>query len=135
MTKKVFNLKAKRKTIPELLYQSDMKGKVVNPIPYIETDASDPMPIMLLVEEVYKTGEFEPGENGDPAPVYEYEFHQFLDMRAVKAVLSDKQFDKVRKALGMETMKEAKRKGEEIIKNVEKNIELISESKKLGENN
>jgi len=134
MTKK-FDLKAKRKTIPELLYQSDMKGKVINPIPYIETDKTDPMPIMLIVEEVYKTDEFEPGENGEPAPVYEYEFHQFLDMRAVKAVLSEKQFDKVRVALGMEKVKDAKKKGNELLKKVNENIDFIIEAKKTGENN
>lgn len=124
-----FNLKAKRKTIPELLYQSDSKGKVTSPIPYIETSAEDPMPVMLFVEEVYNTGEVEVGDSGDPSPIYEYEVQQYLNMKAVKAVLSDKQFDKVRVALGMETMKKAKEKGEKMLESIESKIAKLEEKK------
>lgn len=133
--KKKFDIKAKRKTIPELLYQTDMKGNVINPIPYIETTDDDQMPVMLFIEEVYNTGELEPGDDGEPAPIIESEFHQYLNMKAVKAVLSAKQFDAVRKALGMETEKEAKRKGEEIIKKIEKNIELQTLAMKAAKTN
>ncbi|HNC55835.1 MAG TPA: hypothetical protein PLP33_10360 [Leptospiraceae bacterium] len=121
MTRK-FDPKAKRKTIPELLYQSDSKGKVINPIPYIETDKTDPMPVMLFVEEVYNTGEVEVGDDGNPSPIYEFEMHQFLNMRVLKDVLNSKQYDKVRVALGMETMQKAKEKGEKIINAVESAI-------------
>ena len=128
MSKK-FDLKAKRKTIPELLYQSDSKGKVISPIPYIETSKDDPMPVMLFVEEVYNTGEVEVGDTGEPAPIYEYEVQQYLNMKAVKAVLSDKQFDKVRVALGMDTMKKAKEKGEKLLESIESKIAKIEEKK------
>lgn len=124
-----FDLKAKRKTIPELLYQSDLKGKVINPIPYIETSKPDPMPVMLFVEEVYNTGEVEVGDSGDPAPIYEYEMHQYLNMKAVREVLSDKQFDKVRVALGMETSKKAKEKGEKLLAAIENKIAQSEEKK------
>jgi hypothetical protein len=133
--KKKFDIKAKRKTIPELLYQTDMKGNVINPIPYIETTDDDQMPVMLFIEEVYNTGELEPGDDGEPAPIIESEFHQYLNMKAVKAILSAKQFDAIRKALGMETEKEAKRKGEEIIKKIEKNIELQTLAMKAAKTN
>ncbi len=117
-----FNIKAKRKTIPELIYQTDLKGKVISPIPYIETTKTDPMPIMLFVEEAYNTGEHEVGDGGNPEPIFEFEVRQFLDMRAVKEVLTLEEFDRVRVALGMDKSEEAKKKGEEIIKRVEESL-------------
>jgi hypothetical protein len=128
-----FNIKAKRKTIPELIYQTDLKGKVISPIPYIETTQTDPMPIMLFVEEAFNTGEFEVGDGGTAEPIFEFEVRQFLDMRAVKEVLTTEEFDRVRVALGMDKSEEAKRKGEEMIKRIEESLagNIIDQKQKV----
>lgn len=125
-----FDIKAKRSTIPELAYQTGPDGKVVSPIPYIETKAGDPMPVMLFVEEAFDTGEIEVGDRGNPEPIFEFEIHQYLNMKAVREVLTSKEFDRVRVALGMDKAEEAKKKGEEILKNVEKQLDTIYQSKK-----
>jgi hypothetical protein len=125
-----FDIKAKRNTIPELAYQTGPDGKVVSPIPYIETKSSDPMPVMLFVEEAFDTGEMEVGEGGNPEPIFEFEIHQYLNMKAVREVLTSKEFDRVRVALGMDKAEEAKKKGEQILKNVENQLNTIYQNKK-----
>lgn len=125
-----FDLKAKRTTIPELAYQTGPDGKVLSPIPYIETKANDPMPVMLFVEEAFDTGEMEVGDRGAPEPIFEFEIHQYLNMKAVKEVLTKGEYERVRVALGMDKTEEAKKKGEEILRNVEKKIDSIYEAQK-----
>jgi hypothetical protein len=125
-----FDLKAKRTTIPELAYQTGPDGKVLSPIPYIETKTNDPMPVMLFVEEAFDTGEMEVGDRGSPEPIFEFEIHQYLNMRAVKEVLTKGEYERVRVALGMDKTEEAKKKGEEILRNVEKKIDSLYEAQR-----
>jgi hypothetical protein len=127
----VFDLKARRKTLPEITYDSGPDGKVSSPIPYILTEKQDPMPVMLFIEEMYDTGEKEIGSSGSPEPIYDLEVHQYLNMKAVKQVLTDKEFDRVRVALGMKKLEEAKKEGEKILQKIEGKVEAImTESKK-----
>jgi hypothetical protein len=88
---------------------------------------------MLFVEEAFNTGEFEVGDGGTAEPIFEFEVRQFLDMRAVKEVLTTEEFDRVRVALGMDKSEEAKRKGEEMIKRIEESLagNIIDQKQKV----
>lgn len=110
------------KWIPEICYEEDAEG-VSSHIPFIQVPVDQEMPKFLFIFESQETGEFEPGDDGNPLPIYNMDLHQYADMATLKANLDPGTFDKVRAALGLEPLQVAAQKGREISQKVRKNLE------------
>lgn len=117
----------KRKTswIPEIMYEDDDNG-MSSKIPFIMVPPEEDMPQMLFMFESRETGEYEPGDDGEPLPIIEMELHQYADMLALKQGLSAEDYDKVRICLGLEPLSSAAVAGKKITDNIRKNIEEIN---------
>lgn len=107
--------------IPEICYEEDAEG-LSSHIPFIQVPVNQKMPGFLFIFESRETGEFEPGEDGNPLPIYDMDLHQYADMSTLKNNLDSKTFDKVRFALGLEPLDLATKKGQEISKRVKENL-------------
>ena len=107
--------------IPEICYEEDAEG-VSSHIPFIQVPADQEMPKFLFVFESQETGEFEPGDDGSPLPIYNMDLHQYADMATLKNNLDSDTFDKVRLALGLEPLSVATKKGQEISQRVRENL-------------
>ena len=59
---------------------------------------------------------------GNEVPVYDWDLHQYADMLILKNNLSSDDYDKVRLALGLETLGTATQKGIEIGSKVRDNL-------------
>ena len=73
--------------------------------------------------ESRQTGEEEPGLDGNPVPIVEWDLHQYADMAVLKEKLSLDVYDQVREALGLESMKSATEKGKKISDKIRGNVE------------
>jgi hypothetical protein len=73
--------------------------------------------------ESRQTGEEEPGLDGNPVPIVEWDLHQYADMAVLKDKLELSVYDQVREALGLEPMKTAVEKGKNITNKIRDNIE------------
>tara|TARA_B100001094_G_C18141517_1_gene778155 strand:- start:666 stop:1004 length:339 start_codon:yes stop_codon:yes gene_type:complete len=107
--------------IPEICYEEDSEG-LSSHIPFIQVPVGKKMPSFLFIFESRETGEFEPGEDGNPLPIYDMDLCQYADMSTLKNKLDPKTFDKVRLALGLEPLASATKKGKEISKKVRENL-------------
>ena len=108
--------------IPEICYEEDANG-LSSHIPFIQVPKGQVMPKVLFVFESRETGEFEPGEDGKPLPIYDMDLHQYADMSCLKNNLNPDIYDIVRKALGLESLASAANKGKEISEKVRKNLQ------------
>ena len=107
--------------IPEICYEEDAEG-LSSHIPFIQVPVDQKMPGFLFVFESRETGEFEPGEDGNPLPIFDMDLHQYADMSTLKNNLDPKTFDKVRLALGLEPLRSAAEKGKKISEKVRENL-------------
>lgn len=105
------------KWFPELMYEDDDSGQA-SKIPFIMVPSEEEMPKILFVFESRETGEFEPGSEGEEVPVVQWDLHQYADMAVLKENLDATIFDQVRSALGLEPVKSAAKKGQEITNNI-----------------
>jgi len=105
------------KWFPELMYEDDDSGQS-SKIPFIMVPREEEMPKILFVFESRETGEFEPGSAGEEVPVVQWDLHQYADMAVLKEKLDTAIFDQVRNALGLEPVKSAAKKGQEITNNI-----------------
>ena len=64
----------------------------------------------------------EPGSEGEEVPVFEWDLHQYADMLVLKNKLDTQTYDKVRLALGLETLAAASEKGSAISDKVRNNL-------------
>ena len=108
--------------IPEIMYEEGEDEGMSSHIPFIPVPVNEEMPSLLYVFESRETGEFEPGPDGEELPVTEMELHQYADMNILKQNLDFAAYDRVRKALGLEPMKQAADKGAQITNNIRKNL-------------
>ena len=106
-----------KKWIPEILYEEG-DGSFTSHIPFIHVPENEEMPRMLFVFESRDTGEFEPGPEGEELPVTELDLHQYANMNCLKENLSSIEYDNVRFALGLEALRTAAVKGQNITANV-----------------
>lgn len=106
---------------PEIVYESDANG-TSSKIPFILVPEGQQMPKLLFVFESRDSGEKEPGPDGSELPIFEMDLHQYADMAVLKEKLSTDLFDKVRSALGLESVKSAAEKGAKITQSVRKNV-------------
>jgi len=108
--------KASKQWIPEIMYEEN------SVIPFIEVPDNQEDPKVLFIMINRKTGEYEPGFEGEEVPVYEMNLRQFVDMSVLKSGLTEIEYDKVRSVLGLEPLKSATEKGKSILLNVKENV-------------
>jgi hypothetical protein len=108
--------------IPEICYEEDPSG-LSSHIPFIEVPKDQEMPRFLFVFESRETGEYEPGDDGSPLPIYDMDLHQYANMAALKQGLSSEAFDQVRAVLGLEPLEIAQEKGKKISEKIRKNLD------------
>jgi len=89
------------------------------------------MPKLLFIFESRRTGNFEPGLEGEEVPVYEWDLHQYADMAILKEKLSPSIYDIVRSSLGLEPLAIAAAKGSAITNKVKGNLEEREEGLKV----
>lgn len=110
-----------KKWVPEICYEEDANG-LSSHIPFIQVPVGEKMPSLVFIFESQETGEFEPGEDGNPLPIFEMDLHQYADMAVLKNKLNANDFDKVRLALGLEPLKTASAKGKKISQKIKQNL-------------
>ena len=103
--------------IPEIMYEESEDG-LTSKIPFIQVPVDEEMPALLFVFESRETGEIEPGPDGEELPVTELDLYQYANMATLKQNMSAVEYDNVRFALGLESLKVAAIKGREITSNV-----------------
>ncbi|MDB4337485.1 hypothetical protein OAA09_00545 [bacterium] len=103
--------------IPEICYEEAEDG-LTSKIPFIQVPEDEEMPRILFVFESRNTGETEPGLEGEEIPVTEIDLHQYANMAVLKERLSFVEYDNVRFALGLESLKTAAVKGQKITSNI-----------------
>lgn len=119
--------------IPIILYEESAQGET-NLIPYIEVGIDEEMPTALFISEYKETGEFEIGSNGK-SPIVDMVIRQYVNMDHLKKRLDAKTYDRIRVALGMQPLKKARKKGQQILNKVfvqaQKNKQNLEEDKEL----
>tara|TARA_B100000282_G_scaffold259510_1_gene207364 strand:- start:181 stop:546 length:366 start_codon:yes stop_codon:yes gene_type:complete len=101
----------KRAWVPEIVYEEYEGTGLTDGLPFITIPNEREMPGILFFLGTQETGEFEPGDDGEPQPIVEVEVYQFACMKYLEEALSDEDYDKVRTALGLETKMVARQKG------------------------
>ena len=109
--------KVKAPWVPEIMYEDSGEG-VSSHIPFIQVPLGEHMPRMLFMFESRETGEFEPGLDGEELPVTQLDLHQYANMNTLKEKLTHVEYDNVRFALGLESLRTAAVKGKKITSNV-----------------
>ena len=109
--------KKKKNWVPEIFYEESGDG-MSGQIPFISVPKDEEMPKMLFIFESRETGEVEPGPQGEELPVTEITLHQYADMEFLKVGLTSAEYDRVRKVLGLQPMKEAVEAGRKITQSV-----------------
>ena len=113
------------KWIPEILYEENEEG-LSSKIPFIQVPENERMPGIIFIFESKETGEFEPGLNGEEVPVVELDLHQYANMATLKEKLDGYSYDICRKALGLEPLAVATRKGKVTAEKVASNLKEIN---------
>jgi len=103
--------------IPEIMYEEDSQ------IPFIDVPENESDPPLLFIFLNRRTGETEPGSEGEELPVVEMDLRQYVDMSILKRGLTETEYDKVRSILGLLPLKEAVAKGKGITANVKKAVD------------
>ncbi len=107
--------------IPEIMYEESDEGS--SHIPFIMVPEEEAMPRLLFMFESRQTKTFEPGLDGEEVPVFEWDLHQYANMIVLKNKLDEDTYDKVRHALGLESLREAASKGQKISQKVRNNLD------------
>ena len=109
--------------IPEIMYEDSSEEEGISShIPFIPVPEGEEMPKILFVFESRETGEFEPGPEGEELPVTNFELHQYADMAVLKEKLDPPLYDIIRAVLGLEPLKVAVLKGQQITERVRANM-------------
>lgn len=107
----------KQAKIPVILYESEEQA-----IPYIEVEQEEDMPTALFIQEYRHTGEFEPGADGEEAPIVDMMMHMFVNMSVLQDKLTPELNDQVRVAIGLHPLAKAKEEGQKIMDKVYENV-------------
>jgi hypothetical protein len=114
--------KSHSKWIPEIEYE-EVEDGLTSKIPFITVPENEEMPRLLYIFESRETGDFEPGPEGEELPVSEITLHQYADMSYLKAHMSYLEYDNLRFSLGLQPIREAAIKGQEITTNIRQKLE------------
>jgi hypothetical protein len=103
------------KWMPEIYYEESNSG-ITTGLPFIKVPEDKSMPGCLFMCEVrdLKSEEVEK----------EIAIHSYANMTLLKNKLNDKEYDNVRKVLGLLPLKKATKKGEKINKKINKSIDV-----------
>jgi len=107
----------KQVKIPVILYESEEQA-----LPYIEVEQEEEMPHALFIQEYKHTGEFEPDQDGEEAPIVDIMMHMFVNMTTLQEKLTPELNDKVRVAIGLQPLAKAKEEGRKIMDKVYENV-------------
>jgi len=108
--------------VPEIMYEDTAEEGLTSHIPFIPVPEDEEMPQLVYIFESRETGEIEPGPEGEELPVTEMELHQYADMNVLKTSLDLVTYDKVREALGLQSMLEAVTEGKNITNNIRRKL-------------
>lgn len=108
------------KWIPEIVYQED------STVPFIEVPEDEDMPEKIYMFEYKKTGQFEPGLDGENVPICDLDIHIYFQYKHAKEVLDKETLDKIRTAFGLDPLDKAIEKGKQISKAIENNADIKS---------
>ena len=108
--------------VPEILYE-ETDGGGSSALPFIMVPEDQVMPKLLYIWESNNTGRYEPNDQGNPVPVFEWDLHQYADMLFLKKHLDQDTYDKVRLTLGLERLADAAMKGSESTEKIRNNLE------------
>jgi hypothetical protein len=100
----------KKQWIPEIYYEDSPEG-ITSSIPFIDVPEGHIMPPVLFIFESQKTGETEPGDDGEELPIVQIDLYQYANMKLLQSSLSPERFDEIRLALGLDRLEDARRKG------------------------
>jgi len=103
--------------IPEIVYE---EGEGQLPFIHVPIGQDDPKLLFILIS--HQTGEFEPGSEGEDVPILEMDLKQFVDISALKAGLTEQEYDKVRSVLGLEPLRQAVEKGKKITQTIREKV-------------
>ena len=117
--------------VPEIMYEDTGEEGLglTSHIPFIPVPEDEEMPKLVYIFESRETGEIEPGPEGEELPVTEMELHQYADMNVLKTSLDLVTYDKVREALGLQSMLEAVSEGKNITNNIRRKLGQPYENK------
>ena len=126
----------KRKWVPEIIYEEYEDNALSDGLPFVIVPEDKEMPDTLFMFCSQQTGEFEPDAEGNPVTIIEMELYQYANMKYLSEGLSPEDFDKVRVALGLLPLEEARARGraktlamaQTIEENVSKNPENKNEN-------
>ena len=111
----------KKAWVPEIFYEEGGDG-LSGQIPFIAVPKDEEMPKLLFIFESRETGEIEPGPKGEDLPVTEITLHQYADMEFLKVGLEPAEYDRVRKVLGLQPLKDATDAGRQITQNIREKV-------------
>ena len=114
----------KRNWIPEICYEDYEDTNLTGGLPFITIPTEKEMPNVLFFFGSTDTGEVEPGPEGEDQPIVEMELYQFGCMKYLQENLEPETFDKVRVALGLLPLEEARKAGKK---------KAIEQTKKIKE--
>jgi len=120
-------VKAKKDWIPDIVYEENESGETET-IPLIDVPKEKKMPKSIPIWESRRTGKFEPGSQGQEVEIVERDLHLYIDMHFMKENLSPEDLDKVRVALGMKPLEEAKVAGAVITNKIKQNVEVLQKT-------
>jgi len=120
----------KRKWVPEIMYEDYEDASFTSGLPFITIPDNKEMPDILWMFGTAHTGEYEPGDDGEPEPIVEIDLYQFANMKYLKEGLEEEVYDKVRICLGLDTLNKALSDSKEAVNVIASNIENTFNSKR-----
>lgn len=112
----------KRTWIPEICYEDYSEDSITGGLPFVSIPTDKEMPNVLFFFGSQETGEFEPDSDGNEQPIVEMEVYQYGCMKYLQENLDQETFDKVRVALGLQKLNEARKEGHKISEKVLDNV-------------
>ena len=114
--------KQKRTWVPEICYEEYGEDTMTGGLPFIPIPKDKEMPNVMFFFGSQETGEFEPDAEGNEQAIVEMEVYQYGCMKYLQQNLDEETFDKVRVALGLQTLNEARQAGHKISEKVLDNV-------------
>ena len=105
------------KWMPEIYYEESNNG-ITSGLPFIKVPDNKSMPGCLFMCEVRDL------KGTEEEVEKEIAIHSYANMTLLKAQLNDKDYNKVRKALGLMPLEKALKKGEKINNKISKNLDV-----------
>ena len=112
----------KRTWVPEICYEEYAEDTMPGGLPFISIPKDKEMPNVLFFFGSQETGEFEPDAEGNEQAIVEMEAYQYGCMKYLQQNLDEETFDRVRVALELKPLNEARKAGRKISEKVIDNV-------------